>query len=67
MADALSRASTGRGWSPPVTNAGRALPHTNLFFPTENIIDMTHFVNVHRWDLHDIVVQRRNVDDHGWP
>ncbi len=52
------------GWSPPVTNAGRALPRTNLFFPTENIIDMTHFVNVHRWDLHKIVVPP-HVDDAG--
>ncbi|APR81348.1 Hypothetical protein A7982_06695 [Minicystis rosea] len=53
------------GWSRPVTNAGRALPRTNLFFPTENIIDMTHFVNVHRWDLHEIVV-RPHVDEKGY-
>ena len=53
------------GWSPPVTNAGRALPRTNLFFPTENIIDMTHFVNVHCWDLHEVVVAP-HVDDHGY-
>ncbi len=43
------------GWSKPVTNAGRPLPTTNLFFPTENIIDMQHFVTVHRWDLHEIL------------
>jgi nitrite reductase/ring-hydroxylating ferredoxin subunit len=53
-----------KGWSKPITNAGRALPHTNLFFPTENIIDMTHFVNVHRWDLHEIIVPP-HVDDQG--
>jgi nitrite reductase/ring-hydroxylating ferredoxin subunit len=52
------------GWSRPVTNAGRPLPRTNLFFPTENIIDMTHFVNVHRWDLHKIVVPP-HVDENG--
>jgi phenylpropionate dioxygenase-like ring-hydroxylating dioxygenase large terminal subunit len=44
------------GWSRPITNAGRPLPTTNLFFPTENIIDMTHFVNVHHWDLHRTLV-----------
>ena len=53
------------GWSRPVTNGGRALPRTNLFFPTENIIDMTHFVNVHRWDLHEVVVAP-HVDDAGY-
>lgn len=53
-----------KGWSRPVTNGGRALPHTNLFFPTENIIDMTHFVNVHRWDLHTIV-EAPHVDANG--
>ncbi|HEY8090143.1 MAG TPA: Rieske 2Fe-2S domain-containing protein [Polyangiaceae bacterium] len=53
-----------KGWSPPVTNAGRPLPRTNLFFPTENIIDMTHFVNVHRWDLHHVVVPP-HVDERG--
>ncbi len=52
------------GWSRPITNGGRALPHTNLFFPTENIIDMTHFVNVHRWDLHEIMVPP-HVDESG--
>jgi nitrite reductase/ring-hydroxylating ferredoxin subunit len=52
------------GWSQPITNAGRALPHTNLFFPTENIIDMTHFVNVHRWDLHKVLVAP-HVDENG--
>ncbi len=52
------------GWSTPITNAGRPLPHTNLFFPTENIIDMTHFVNVHRWDLHRVLVPP-HVDDQG--
>jgi len=53
-----------KGWSRPVTNGGRALPRTNLFFPTENIIDMTHFVNVHRWDLHTIV-EPPHVDENG--
>ncbi|MFT3776187.1 MAG: Rieske 2Fe-2S domain-containing protein [Minicystis sp.] len=53
------------GWSRPVTNGGRPLPHTNLFFPTENIIDMTHFVNVHKWDLHEILVPP-HVDDRGY-
>jgi phenylpropionate dioxygenase-like ring-hydroxylating dioxygenase large terminal subunit len=53
------------GWSKPVTNGGRLLPRTNLFFPTENIIDMTHFVNVHRWDLHEIVVPP-HVDENGF-
>lgn len=52
------------GWSAPVTNDGRLLPTTNLFFPTENIIDMTHFVNVHRWQLHEIVVPP-HVDEQG--
>ena len=28
------------GWSTPVTNAGRRLAPTSLFFPTENIIDI---------------------------
>jgi phenylpropionate dioxygenase-like ring-hydroxylating dioxygenase large terminal subunit len=51
-------------WSRPVTNAGRPLPRTNLFFPTENIIDMTHFVNVHRWDVHRVVVPP-HVDEKG--
>lgn len=53
------------GWSRPVTNAGRPLPTTNLFFPTENIIDMTHFVNVHRWDLHEIL-EAPHVDEAGF-
>lgn len=53
------------GWSAPVTNAGRALPSTNLFFPTENIIDMTHFVHVHRWQLHE-VLEWPHVDDRGF-
>lgn len=52
------------GWTKPVTNAGRALPRTNMFFPTENIIDMTHFVNVHRWQLHEVLVPP-HVDDEG--
>jgi phenylpropionate dioxygenase-like ring-hydroxylating dioxygenase large terminal subunit len=52
------------GWSKPVTNAGRPLPSTNLFFPTENIIDMTHFVHVHRWQLHRILVPP-HVDEQG--
>ncbi len=39
------------GWSTPVTNAGRRLAPTNVFFPTENIIDIQHFYAVHAWDL----------------
>ncbi len=42
------------GWSEPVTNAGRRLAPTNVFFPTENIIDIQHFYAVHYWELHGI-------------
>lgn len=42
------------GWSPPVTNAGRPLAPTNVFFPTENIIDIQHFYAVHHWALHSV-------------
>jgi len=42
------------GWSPPVTNAGRRLAPTNVFFPSENIIDIQHFYAVHHWGLHAI-------------
>ena len=42
------------GWSTPVTNAGRRLAPTNLFFPTENIIDVQHFYAVHRWQVNSI-------------
>ncbi|MCA9689864.1 MAG: Rieske 2Fe-2S domain-containing protein [Nannocystaceae bacterium] len=42
------------GWSEPVTNAGRPLRPTNVFFPTENIIDIQHFYAVHHWELHSI-------------
>lgn len=42
------------GWSKPVTNAGRPLPGCNLYFPSENIIDMTHFDNVHHWDVRGV-------------
>ncbi len=42
------------GWSEPVTNAGRSLAPTNVFFPTENIIDIQHFYAVHHWTLDGI-------------
>ena len=42
------------GWSTPVTNAGRRLSPTNLFFPTENIIDIQHFYAVHFWKVNSI-------------
>lgn len=42
------------GWSPPVTNAGRRLAPTNVFFPTENIIDIQHFYAVHYWKVNRI-------------
>ena len=51
------------GWSPPVTNAGRALRPCNIFFPTENIIDIQHFYAVHFWELHEIVQQPGEDDD----
>jgi phenylpropionate dioxygenase-like ring-hydroxylating dioxygenase large terminal subunit len=49
------------GWSPPVTSAGRSLTPTNVFFPTENIIDLQHFYAVHAWKLHDI--ERQPAED----
>ena len=42
------------GWSTPVTNAGRPLAPTNVFFPTENIIDIQHFYAVHNWTVNNI-------------
>jgi len=42
------------GWSTPVTNAGRPLAPTNVFFPTENIIDIQHFYAVHFWKVKSI-------------
>ena len=42
------------GWSTPVTNAGRPLAPTNVFFPTENIIDIQHFYAVHNWTVNSI-------------
>lgn len=53
------------GWSEPVTNAGRRLAPTNIFFPTENIIDIQHFYAVHFWKLHEIVRQPAE-DEKGW-
>ena len=53
------------GWSEPVTNAGRRLAPTNLFFPTENIIDTQHFYAVHYWKVHEIVEQPHE-DENGW-
>lgn len=40
-------------WTPMLTNAGRTLAPTNLFFPTENIVDVQHFYAVHNWKLND--------------
>lgn len=51
------------GWSTPVTNAGRKLAPTCLFFPTENIIDVQHFYAIHYWDLHSITQQPAEVAD----
>ncbi|MCA9706055.1 MAG: Rieske 2Fe-2S domain-containing protein [Myxococcales bacterium] len=51
------------GWSPPVTNAGRRLAPTNVFFPTENIIDIQHFYAVHFWELQAIEQQPGEVED----
>jgi len=39
------------GWTDPVTNAGRRLAPTNVFFPTENIIDIQHFYAIHNWEV----------------
>ncbi|PRQ02580.1 3-ketosteroid-9-alpha-monooxygenase oxygenase subunit [Enhygromyxa salina] len=49
------------GWSEPVTNAGRPLQPTNVFFPTENIIDIQHFYAVHCWELQGI--ERHPAED----
>jgi phenylpropionate dioxygenase-like ring-hydroxylating dioxygenase large terminal subunit len=49
------------GWSPPVTSYGRSLAPTNVFFPTENIIDLQHFYAVHYWKVHDI--ERHPAED----
>jgi phenylpropionate dioxygenase-like ring-hydroxylating dioxygenase large terminal subunit len=51
------------GWSPPVTNAGRRLSPTNVFFPTENIIDIQHFYAVHHWGLHSVEREPAEDDD----
>lgn len=51
------------GWSTPVTNAGRRLAPTNVFFPTENIIDIQHFYAVHFWDLRAIEKQPAEDED----
>ncbi|MEM9453692.1 MAG: Rieske 2Fe-2S domain-containing protein [Myxococcota bacterium] len=51
------------GWSPPVTNAGRRLAPTNIFFPTENIIDIQHFYAVHFWSLLSIEQHPAEVED----
>jgi phenylpropionate dioxygenase-like ring-hydroxylating dioxygenase large terminal subunit len=49
------------GWSEPVTSYGRSLAPTNVFFPTENIIDLQHFYAVHYWKVHDI--ERQPAED----
>mgnify|MGYP000246363351 CR=1 FL=1 len=51
------------GWSTPVTNAGRRLAPTSLFFPTENIIDVQHFYAVHHWELNSIRQEPAEVAD----
>ncbi|MFV8750557.1 Rieske 2Fe-2S domain-containing protein [Nannocystaceae bacterium ST9] len=51
------------GWSEPVTNAGRMLAPTSLFFPTENIIDIQHFYAVHFWQLDAIERQPAEAED----
>ncbi len=51
------------GWSEPVTNAGRTLAPTNLFFPTENIIDIQHFYAVHFWQLDGIEREPAEAED----
>ncbi|MCA9520316.1 MAG: Rieske 2Fe-2S domain-containing protein [Myxococcales bacterium] len=43
------------GWTPAVTNEGRILAPTNLFFPTENIVDVQHFYAVHFWELNEVI------------
>lgn len=50
------------GWTEPVTNAGRRLAPTNVFFPTENIIDIQHFYAVHHWELQGIDQQPAEDD-----
>lgn len=49
------------GWTDPVTNAGRRLAPTNVFFPTENIIDIQHFYAVHYWEIQSI--EREPAED----
>jgi phenylpropionate dioxygenase-like ring-hydroxylating dioxygenase large terminal subunit len=49
------------GWSTPVTNAGRRLAPTSVFFPTENIIDIQHFYAVHFWQLD--AIEREPAED----
>ena len=51
------------GWSTPITNAGRPLAPTNVFFPTENIIDIQHFYAVHHWKVHAIERQPAEAED----
>ena len=53
------------GWSTPVTNAGRRLAPTNVFFPTENIIDIQHFYAIHYWAV-DSIDQQPAEDENGW-
>jgi nitrite reductase/ring-hydroxylating ferredoxin subunit len=52
------------GWSEPVTNGGRPLEPTNVFFPTENIIDLQHFHSVHFWKV-DAIDRKPAEDDRG--
>lgn len=51
------------GWSAPVTNAGRRLAPTNVFFPTENIIDVQHFYAVHFWEVNSIEKEPAEAED----
>jgi cholesterol 7-desaturase len=51
------------GWSTPVTNAGRRLAPTNLFYPTENIVDIQHFYAIHHWEVDSILQQPGELAD----
>jgi phenylpropionate dioxygenase-like ring-hydroxylating dioxygenase large terminal subunit len=51
------------GWSTPVTNAGRPLRPTNIFHPTENIIDIQHFHAIHNWSVNEIRREPHEAED----
>jgi len=52
------------GWTAPVTNQGRLLKPTQLFYPTENIVDIQHFYAIHGWQLNH-VIRAPAADDDG--